>query len=120
MIEQHRDPPDEWLIKRLTATVEQLSERRKAQLMRDWRRSTTQRAKERREGLRVKIELGSAVFKAGLRSWSQDEVLGLLLDGRDRVSHSPTLRLAVRKKGEAFRTGRPAEATQSSSPPTIH
>lgn len=117
---EHMNRPDEWLIKRLTATAEQLTQRRKAQLMRDWRRSTTQRAQQRKDELRVKIELGGAVVKAGLRSWSHDEVLGLLLDGRDRVSHSSTLRLAVRKKGEACRTGRPAETTQPPVPPTIH
>lgn len=104
----------------LTAKIER-SQKRKAQLqaqraLRELRLATIERARARKRTARRKHELGESVLLAGLVDWQAAELVGLLLDGRDRFGASPTMRMALRKRGEAH-----LEAAQGgSSSPTSH
>lgn len=57
------------------------------------------RKKERRVRLRRRICFGTIVERAGLGEWEVAEVLGVLVEAKDRVGRSPTMRLAARKRG---------------------
>lgn len=93
---------DQWLIDRLAATVRRLGQRNAREKAREMRDAAAERARLRKENLKMRVELGALVVEAGLSDWARDELLGLFLDGRDRATQSPTARLAMRKRGEAF------------------
>jgi hypothetical protein len=46
-----------------------------------------------------KIALGGVCIAAGVDDFDAAELCGMLLDARDRVNHSPTVRLALKKRG---------------------
>lgn len=58
------------------------------------------RKKERRVRLRRRIELGIAVERAGLAGWNTMEIVGVLLESKDRIGLSRTQRMAAQKRGE--------------------
>ena len=47
-------------------------------------------------------QLARLAGQAQLEEFSPVEVLGILLDGKERARHSPTVRMAVRKRGEEW------------------
>lgn len=104
----------------LAAKIER-SQKRTAQLqarqaLREMRLATVARARARKHAARRKYELGEAVLLAGLVDWQAAELVGLLLDGKERFGASPTMRMGLRKRGEAH-----LEAEQGgSSSPTLH
>ncbi len=61
-----------------------------------------QRAKElaRKRDARHRQEIGAAVLEAGFGDWHALEVVGVLLDAKERIGDSPTQRLAVRLRAE--------------------
>ena len=73
--------------------------------LRDMRRAAKTRASVRRQTARRKYELGEAVLIAGLVDWQAAELVGLLLDGKDRFGSSPTMRLGLGKRGVAHLEG---------------
>jgi hypothetical protein len=73
--------------------------------LRRMRLATQARARARRQEARRKYELGEAVLLAGLVDWQAAELVGLLLDGKDRFGTSPTMRLALRKRGAEHVSG---------------
>lgn len=62
------------------------------------------RTQERRALARRRFELGEAVMSAGLAEWSVSEILGVLLDARERIGGSPSKRRAAWKRGEQHRS----------------
>jgi hypothetical protein len=84
-------------ILRAAKRVAQLSAR---QMVRDMRQASRTKVRERRDALRRRSSLGDAVVIAGCAHWPAAELVGLLIDGRERFEHSPTQRLALRKRGE--------------------
>ena len=84
--------------------------------MREMRRATIARARARKLDARKKYQLGESVLLAGLADWHAAELVGLLLDGKERFAASPTMRMGLRKRGEAH-----LEAAQGgSASPTLH
>lgn len=84
-------------IERATQRVAQLQARR---ALREMRLATMARARARKHDARRKYELGESVLLAGLVDWQAAELVGLLLDGKDRFGASPTMRMGLRKRGE--------------------
>lgn len=64
------------------------------------REALRQRIQARREERALRQELGRAVVLAGCGEWGSAEIIGLLLDGVERVGHSPTMRLGLKQRGE--------------------
>lgn len=83
--------------------TQRLAQMRARELLRENRRALRAKSVQRRASIRRRIELGDAVCSAGLEEWETPTVLGLLLDGRDRATQSPTMKLALTKRGEEFR-----------------
>lgn len=88
----------------LAAKIER-SQKRTAQLqarqaLREMRLATVARARARKCAARRKYELGESVLLAGLVDWQAAELVGLLLDGKDRFGASPTMRMGLRKRGD--------------------
>lgn len=117
---------DEWLANRIAITVRKLGQRSAREKAKEMRDAAAERARLRKENLRMRIELGSLIVEAGLSAWTRAELLGLLIDGRDRATHSPTARLAMRKRGEAFflspatNQSAPVTSTTSALEPGVH
>lgn len=93
----------------LTAKIER-SARRTAQLqaqraLREMRLATIERVRARKRAARQRYELGDSVLLAGLVDWQAAELVGLLLDGKDRFGASPTMRMGLRKRGEEHLMG---------------
>jgi hypothetical protein len=65
------------------------------------RATDRRRSSERRALARRRVELGDAVIKAGCGDWLPAEIVGVLLDARERIGGSSTQRLGMRKRGEA-------------------
>jgi hypothetical protein len=72
------------------------------QLLREMREQKRAREAEERRAQRRKMELGHAASLAGIDDYSAEEVVGMLLDAKDRVGHSPTQRLAMKKRGDEW------------------
>ncbi len=49
---------------------------------------------------RRKILMGDAVFLAGLAEWEPAEIVGALLDVKERIGGSPTQRMGLRQRGQ--------------------
>jgi hypothetical protein len=75
---------------------------------RELRRSQRRAIRERREAARLEQErravFGNAVVCAGLASFEPDEIVGLLLDAKERMGESLTQRMAARKRGQEWMT----------------
>jgi|GEM_PF-4292602 hypothetical protein len=72
------------------------------QLLREMKAQKRTREVARRQTLQRRMELGHATSMAGVDDYSADEVVGMLLDAKERMGHSPTQRLALRKRGEEW------------------
>jgi hypothetical protein len=72
------------------------------QLLREMREQKRTRQAAERRAQRRRLELGHAASMAGVDDYSPEEVVGMLLDAKERLGHSPTQRLAMRKKGEEW------------------
>lgn len=82
------------------------------QLLRELRAQKRNRAAEQRRSLQRRMELGHAVLLADVDGYSSEEIVGMLLDAKERLGHSPTQRLAMKKRGEEWmdRQVRPLDA----------
>ncbi|MEO5625683.1 MAG: hypothetical protein ABIQ70_06735 [Dokdonella sp.] len=88
------------LTQRLALTTERLTSLKAQQLERELRTAYVAKQRARRVELRRRLDLGKAVLTAGCGEFAMVEVVGLLLDAKERVGPSPTMRLAMRKKGQ--------------------
>lgn len=90
----------------LVETAEQLAQVLAGQLYRE--QAERQRCAEQNRVLqaRRRAELGAAVEKAGLADWNASEIVGVLLEIKDRIGLSRTQRMAAQKRGEQH-LGRP-------------
>ncbi|MDR3385436.1 MAG: conjugal transfer protein TraD [Rudaea sp.] len=84
-------------VARATERIGQLKAR---QLLREMRADARARARARRADARRRLMFGGVVLHAGFGDWDAAEVLGVLLDAREKIGGSPTLRLGMRKRGE--------------------
>lgn len=57
---------------------------------------------KKRAAQRHRQQVARLAETARLEEFSPVEVLGMLLDGKERARHSPTVRMAVRKRGEEW------------------
>lgn len=95
------------LAQRLALTTERLASLRAEQLQRELRAAYLAKQRARRIALRRRLDLGGAVLTAGCGEFAMVEVIGLLLDAKERVGPSPTMKLAMRKKGQDWLAGAP-------------
>lgn len=77
--------------------VSQLEARRR---LGEMQQALRQKVRIRREERTRRQELGRAVMVAGCGDWDVSEIVGLLLDGAERVGSSPTMRLGMGQRGE--------------------
>lgn len=97
--------------------TQRLARLRARELLKEKRHSMRNQNAMRKAALRRRIELGAMVESANLSDWDPAAVLGLLLDGRERHAHSPTLRLAMKHRGEAHRRGPEPARPRPPKPP---
>lgn len=64
------------------------------------REALRQRIQARREERALRQELGRAVVLAGFGEWGSAEIIGVLLDGMERIGNSPTMKLGMKQRGE--------------------
>ena len=108
---------DERLTARIAATTRRLGQLKARELLREMRATDRRRSSERRALARRRVELGDAILKAGCGDWLPAEIVGVLLDARERFGSSSTQRLGMRKRGEAWIGG----ATNADKcAPTVH
>lgn len=97
---------EEQKIRRATTRLVQLQARL---ALREMRRATLARAKERRLHAHRRGALGDAVIAAGLGDWVYDEVLGILLAGREHFGQSDTARKLFRQRAAQSQPGAPTQ-----------
>ena len=71
-----------------------------SQLLRDRAAALKAKRAERQAMFRRKILMGDAVFLAGLAEWEPAEIVGALLDVKERIGGSPTQRMGLRQRGQ--------------------
>ena len=103
------------LTQQLLQTAQKIARVQANGLLRDRRVVLRSKQKERQARLRRRIELGSAIEVAGLSDWKLAELVGALLDARDRIGASKTQRMAAQKRGEQ-QLGRPHLPTPEKPP----
>lgn len=86
---------------RVADMTDRLATLKSRQLLRELQ--LEQRAREliRKRDARRRWELGTAILEAGFGEWHALEVVGVLLDAKERFGDSPTQRLAVRIRAES-------------------
>lgn len=87
---------------RVARATERLAVLKARQLLREMREHKKAREAAQRAAVQRRMELGHATFLAGMEDYSSEEVVGLLLDAKERLGHSPTQRLALKKRGEEW------------------
>lgn len=73
--------------------------------------------------MRRRLELGGAVLTAGCEDLTMHELIGVLVDGNDRIQGSATMRLAIGKRGHAWMAERRGAQQPSFEPrvvPSVH
>lgn len=99
---------------RVAEMTDRLATLKSRQLMRELQ--LEQRAREliRKRDARRRWEIGTAVLEAGFGDWHALEVVGVLLEAKERIGDSPTQRLAVRirAEGRLYRRRRPERGAQ--------
>jgi hypothetical protein len=111
---------DQQLASEIERATKSISKKLARQMMEEMREAAEAKAKARKEDQRRRFALGGAVIAAGMGEWELAEVVGVLLDGRDRVAGSPTMRLGMRKRGEAAIGGSSGARGQPLTMPTLH
>lgn len=100
-------PVPEAIARALERATRDISQVRAKELAREMREKAERQERARKEAFRRRLAMGEIVSRAGLDDWSAAEVLGLLLDGKDRVGESATMRLGMRQRGEPHLQKRP-------------
>lgn len=88
---------------KLSAQIERMTNRlaqaRTKKMLWETRQQTEARERARRLDTRRRFALGTAVVQAGFGDWEPADVVGVLLDGHERMNASPTVRLGLKKRG---------------------
>lgn len=79
--------------------TQRVAQLRARQLLGEMRTAARAKAELRRLEARRRFELGGAVLAAG-GDWTAAEVVGIMLEARERVGHSPTMRMGLGRRGE--------------------
>lgn len=85
---------------RVASATRRLSQVVASQLLRDRVAALKAKKAERVALFRRKMAMGDAVLIAGLSDWEPAEIIGVLLDAKDRIGDSPTQRLGLRQRGQ--------------------
>lgn len=93
-------PIPEAIARALERATRDISQVRARELAREMREKAERQERARKEAFRRRLAMGEIVSRAGLDHWSAAEVLGLLLDAKDRAGDSPTMRMGLRQRGE--------------------
>lgn len=93
-------PVPEAIARALERATRDISQVRARELAREMREKAERQERARKEAFRRRLAMGEIVSRVGLDDWSVEEVLGLLLDGKERVGSSATMRLGMRQRGE--------------------
>lgn len=100
------------LANRLLQTTRKIADHQASRLAHERLVALRSRKKERRARLRRRIEVGTAVERAGLADWKLTEIVGALMDVKDRIGASKTMRMAAQKRGEqSLRNDAPSPIT---------
>lgn len=91
--------PDERWAKRLARATEGLARFKSRELMREQREVLRAKELERRALARRRFDYGEAVLLVA-HDCTPTEIVGMLVEARERMGQSPTLRMAARKRGE--------------------
>ena len=92
--------PQTHLDARVASATRRLSQAVASQLLRDRVAALKAKKAERQALFRRKLMMGDAVLIAGLADWEPAEIIGVLLDARERIGDSPTQRLGMRQRGQ--------------------
>lgn len=84
-------------VAKATRQITQLEARR---LLAKSQEALRKKAKIRRQENQRRRVLGRAVMDAGCGDWEVSEIVGVLLDGIERVGSSPTMKLGMKQRGE--------------------
>lgn len=87
---------------RVARATERLAVLKARQLLREMREQKKKREATQRLNVQRRMELGHASFLAGVEDYTSAEVVGMLLDAKERLGHSPTQRMAMKKRGEEW------------------
>lgn len=90
----------EHLTQQLVETAQQIGQVLARQLNREQAERQRCSEQKRLQQARRRSELGAAVEKAGLSDWNTLEIVGVLLEIKDRIGLSRTQRMAAQKRGE--------------------
>jgi Conjugal transfer protein TraD len=101
---------------RVARATQRLAALKAQQLMREMREQHRARQRARRLQERRRLELGAAVAVSGVDHLSFEELVGMLLDAKERLGSSPTMMLGMRKKGAEWldRSGTPIDTEERS------
>jgi hypothetical protein len=88
------------LTERVASATERLAALKARQLLRELRAEHQAKRRARRNDVRRRLDLGGAVLTAECGDFTLVEVIGLLIDAKERLGPSPTMMLAMKKKGQ--------------------
>lgn len=99
---------------RVAEMTDRLATLKSRQLLRELQLEHQARELLRKREARRRWELGTAILEAGFGEWHALEVVGVLLEAKERIGDSPTQRLAVRirAEGHLYRRRRPERGAQ--------
>ncbi len=102
---------------RVAEMTDRLATLKSRQLMRELQFEQRTRELIRKRDARRRWEIGTAVLEAGFGDWHSLELVGALLDVKERIGDSPTQRLAVRirAEGHLYRTRRTGRGGRKSA-----
>ncbi|MDC8010954.1 conjugal transfer protein TraD [Tahibacter soli] len=104
------------LEERIASAARDLGQLEARRLFKDLTRGARAKTKARRLELRRRFELGGAVVAAGCGDWLVPEIVGLLLDGVERIGDSPTQRLGMKQRGELHLSRRTSQRQKRIQP----
>lgn len=90
------------LVQRVASAAQRIGQEQARLLFRELRNAERLRIRQRRADFRRRLQLGTAVLAADLDGWEASEIVGMLLDAKERVEGSPTMRLGMRKRGAGY------------------
>lgn len=102
----------------LLRATREVSQAQAKELLQEMRAKAKLKEAARKNEFRRRLAMGEVVSHAGLDDWSTAEVLGLLLEGKERVGASPTMRLGMKQRGEHVLQSAPRCRLHSHSPQT--
>ncbi|GMV29154.1 MAG: hypothetical protein AMXMBFR59_12790 [Rhodanobacteraceae bacterium] len=101
----------------LLRATREVSQAQAKELLQEMRAKAKLKEAARKNEFRRRLAMGEVVSHAGLDDWSTAEVLGLLLEGKERVGASPTMRLGMKQRGEQHTHQASARRSNASARP---